>query len=52
MDSELERLLRAERRAFARCERLRGFPSDIQEAALGLWTEAKQAVADYRAKHP
>ena len=51
-DPELERLLKAERLAFERCERLRGYPGDVQEVALALKTEASEAVRDYRAKHP
>ena len=51
-DPELERLLKAERFAFQRCDRLRGYPGDVQEVALALWTEATDAVRDYRAKHP
>ena len=50
-DPELERLLKAERFAFARYNRLRGYPGDVQEEALALWTEATEAVRDYRAKH-
>ena len=51
-DPELERLLKAERFALARYNRLRGYPGDVQEEALALWTEATEAVRDYRAKHP
>jgi hypothetical protein len=51
-DSELTRLLVAERLAFERYERLRGYPGDVQAAALSIWTEAKEAVEKYRAKHP
>jgi hypothetical protein len=51
-DPNLERLLKAERLAFDRYDRLRGYPGDVQEAALALWTEATEAVRDYRAKHP
>ena len=49
---ELERLLKAERQAFERYDRLRGYPGDGQGPALALWTEATDAVRDYRAKHP
>jgi hypothetical protein len=49
---EFKRLLAAERVAFERYERLRGFPGDVQEAARCLWTEAKEAVDKYRATHP
>jgi hypothetical protein len=44
-NGELQRLLKAERLARERYERLRGYP------ALALWTEAKQAVREYRSKH-
>jgi hypothetical protein len=49
-DPKLERLLKAERLAFDRYDR--GYPGDVQEVALALWTEATEAVRDYRAKHP
>jgi hypothetical protein len=49
---ELERLLKAERLAFNRYDGLRGYPGDVQEIALDLWTEAQEAVRAYRAKHP
>jgi hypothetical protein len=48
----LEHMLKAERFAFERYDGLRGYPGDVQEAALALWTEATEAVRDYRAKHP
>jgi hypothetical protein len=51
-DTVLERLLKAERSAFERYDRLRGNPGGVQEVALGLWTEAQEAVREYRAKHP
>jgi hypothetical protein len=51
-DRELERLLKAERLAFERYDRLRGYPGDVQEVALALWTEATEAVREYRSKHP
>jgi hypothetical protein len=50
-DLELERLLKAEHSAFERYERLRGYPADVQGAALALWTEATEAVREYRSKH-
>jgi hypothetical protein len=50
-DPELDRLLRLERLAFERYDRLRGYPGDVQEVALGLWTEATEAVRSYRSKH-
>ena len=49
-DGELQRLLKAERLARERYERLRGYP-DVEGPALALWTEAKQAVREYRSKH-
>ena len=51
-DPELERLLKAERLALERYDRLRGYPGDVQEMALALWTEATEAVWEYRSKHP
>ena len=51
-DLKLERLLKAERLALEHYERLRGYPGDVQEVALALWTEATEAVREYRAKHP
>jgi hypothetical protein len=42
-------LLKAERLASERYERLRGYPGDVQEVALALKTEATEAVRDYRA---
>jgi hypothetical protein len=51
-DPNLERLLKAERLAFERYDRLRGYPGDVQEVALALWTEAIEVVRDYRAEHP
>ena len=51
-DPELLRLLKLELWAFRRCERLRGYPPEVQAAALTLKVKASQAVRDYRAKHP
>jgi hypothetical protein len=51
-DPNLERLLKAERLAFERYERLRGYPAAVQGPALALWTEATEAVREYRSKHP
>jgi hypothetical protein len=51
-DPKLEHLLKAERLAFERYDRLRGYPGDVQEVALVLWTEATEAVREYRSKHP
>jgi hypothetical protein len=42
----------AERLAFERLQRLRGYPDDVVNAAEGLWREAAEAVRQYRAKHP
>jgi hypothetical protein len=50
-DDELELLLKAEREALERDERLRGYPPDVQVTALALWTEATQAVRQYRSEH-
>ena len=47
-DPELERLLKPERLAFEHYDRLRGYPGDVQEVALALWTEATEAVREYR----
>ena len=49
--AELERLLKAERLAFERYERLRGYPADVQTAALAIRTVATEAVREYRSKH-
>jgi hypothetical protein len=49
---ELERLMKVERLALEHYDRLRGYPGDVQEVALALWTEATEAGRDYRAKHP
>jgi hypothetical protein len=51
-DPKLEGLLKAERLAFERYDRLRGYPADVQGPALALWTEATEAVREYRSKHP
>jgi hypothetical protein len=51
-DAELLRLLKAERMALERYERLRGYPPEVQAAALAIKAEASKAVRDYRAKHP
>jgi hypothetical protein len=51
-DPKLERLLKAEREAFERYDRLRGYPGNVQEVALALWTEASKAVREYRLKNP
>jgi hypothetical protein len=49
---ELLALLIAERLAFERLQRLRGYPDDVVNAAEGLWREAAEAVRQYRVKHP
>jgi hypothetical protein len=51
-DPELERLLKTERLALQRYERLRGYPADVQAAALAIRSEATEAVREYRSKHP
>ena len=51
-DPELERLLKTERLAFERYDGLRGYPGDVQEVALALWTEATEAVWEYHSMHP
>jgi hypothetical protein len=51
-DPELERLLKAERVAFERYERLRGYPGEVQAVALASLLQAREAVRDYRSKHP
>jgi hypothetical protein len=45
-------LLIAERLAFERLQRLRGYPDDVVNAAEDLWREAAEAVRQYRATHP
>ena len=50
-DPELERLLKAERLAFKRYDRLRGYPGDVQIGALASWTDATEAVRNHRPKH-
>ena len=50
-DPELLQLLKLELWAFRRCERLRGYPPDVQAAALTLKIKASEAVRDYCAKH-
>jgi hypothetical protein len=50
-DPKLARLLKAERFAFKRYDRLRGYPGDVQVVALALWTEATEAVRDHCSKH-
>lgn len=46
---ELTRLLAAERVAFERCELFRGYPGDVQTAALSTLNKARAAIAKYRA---
>jgi hypothetical protein len=50
-DPELRRLLKLELWAIRRCERLRGYPGDVQAVVLTLKVHASEAVRDYRAKH-
>ena len=52
VEPELLTLLIAERLAFERLHRLRGYPDDVVKAAEGLWREAAEAVRQYRATHP
>jgi hypothetical protein len=52
VEPELLTLLIAERLAFDRLERLRGYPDDIVKVAEDLWWEAAEAVREYRSKHP
>jgi hypothetical protein len=47
---ELLTLLIAERLAFERLQRLRGYPDDVVKE--DLWREAAEAVRQYRATHP
>ena len=49
---ELLTLLIAERLAFERLQRLKGYPDDVVRAAEELWREAAEAVQQYRATHP
>jgi len=51
-DPTLERLLKAERLASERCERLRGYPGEVQAVALASLLKAREAVREYRSKHP
>jgi hypothetical protein len=51
-DQELARLVAAERWAFQRCERLRGYPEDIQAAAQASWEQAREELRKYREDHP
>jgi hypothetical protein len=44
--------LQAERLAFERYERLRGYSADVQAVIQALLAEASEAIRDYRAKHP
>src|ERR1700733_6585701 len=49
---ELLTLLIAERLAFERLQRLKGYPDDVVRAAEELWRGAGGAVQEYRAPHP
>jgi hypothetical protein len=49
---ELLTLLIAERLAFERPQRLKGYTDDEVNAAEALWREADEAVRHYRATHP
>jgi hypothetical protein len=44
VEPELLTLLMAERLAFERLQRLRGYPDDVVKAADDLWREAAEAV--------
>jgi hypothetical protein len=52
VEPELLTLLIAERLAFERLQRLKGYPDDVVKAAEDLWREAAEAVRQYRACHP
>jgi hypothetical protein len=52
VEPELLTLLIAERLAFERLQRLRGYPDDVVKVAEDLWREAAEAVREYRSKHP
>jgi hypothetical protein len=49
-DKDLENLLKAEREAHERYERLRGYPPDEGEG-LGFRQEATEAVREFRSKY-
>jgi hypothetical protein len=51
-DPALERLLKVERLASERYERLRGYPGEVQAVALASLLEASEATREYRSKHP
>jgi len=51
-DPELERLLKVERLASERYERLRGYPGEAQAVALASLLEAREVVREYRSRHP
>jgi hypothetical protein len=51
-DPKLERLLKVERLASERYERLRGYPGEVQAVALASLLKAREAVRKYRSKHP
>jgi hypothetical protein len=48
-ESELERLIKAERAAREHYDSLRGYPADDQTVALASWQEARKAVKEYHA---
>ena len=51
-DPELEHLLKVERLASERYERLRGYPGEVQAVALASLLEAREVVREYRSRHP
>jgi hypothetical protein len=51
-DPELERLLKVERLASERYDRLRGYPGEVKAVALASLLEASEVVREYRSKHP
>ena len=51
-DPELERLLKVERLASERYDRLRGYPGEVQAVAPASLLEASEVVREYRSKHP
>jgi hypothetical protein len=51
-DSQLERLIAAERAAREHYDSLAGYPADDQTVALSSWQEARKALKEYRATDP
>jgi len=48
-DGDLKRLMVAERFAHEHYDGLRGYPADVQAAALAAWQDAREALEEYRA---